>query len=68
MQLRVPPPMLIQPFVENSIEHGFLGAKYQGEINIKLSLQNKWFSCIIEDNGTGIKDCLLYTSPSPRDA
>ncbi|EDP72169.1 Regulator of cell autolysis [Flavobacteriales bacterium ALC-1] len=49
------PPMLIQPFVENSIEHGFLGINYKGEINIKLCLQDKWITCIIEDNGVGIK-------------
>jgi hypothetical protein len=49
------PPMLIQPFVENSIEHGFLGINYEGQIDIKLILQEKWISCVIEDNGTGLK-------------
>ncbi|RZN84761.1 MAG: hypothetical protein EVB11_01535 [Winogradskyella sp.] len=49
------PPMLIQPFVENSIEHGFIGINYKGVINIKLSLQDKWISCVIEDNGIGLK-------------
>ncbi|WP_299891318.1 histidine kinase [uncultured Lacinutrix sp.] len=49
------PPMLIQPFVENSIEHGFLGINYKGKIDIKLELQNKYIACAIEDNGMGIK-------------
>ncbi|MBW1294670.1 histidine kinase [Aquimarina litoralis] len=48
------PPMLIQPFVENSIEHGFLGLQYKGQINITLRLQNKYLHCIIEDNGIGL--------------
>ncbi len=50
------PSMLIQPFIENSIEHGFLGIDYKGQINIKLELKNKYMSCIIEDNGVGLKD------------
>lgn len=50
------PPMLIQPFVENSIEHGFSGINYNGHINIKLSLQDKWVLCNIEDNGIGFND------------
>ncbi|MDH7445381.1 sensor histidine kinase [Aquimarina sp. 2201CG14-23] len=49
------PPMLIQPFVENSIEHGFLGIPYRGLINITLRLQNKCIHCTIEDNGVGLK-------------
>ncbi len=49
------PSMLIQPFIENSVEHGFLGIKYKGEINIKLKLNGKYLSCIIEDNGQGLK-------------
>ena len=47
------PPMLIQPFIENSIEHGFSDIDYQGKINIKLVKQNKYVNCIIEDNGIG---------------
>ncbi len=48
------PPMLIQPFVENSIEHGFLGTPYKGQIDITLRMKNKWITCIIEDNGVGL--------------
>lgn len=48
------PPMLIQPFVENSIEHGFVGLKKKGQINITLTLIDKWIECTIEDNGRGI--------------
>ena len=50
------PPMLIQPFVENSIEHGFLGVDYKGDIKIKLSYNKKYLNCIIEDNGVGLNN------------
>ncbi|WP_298761455.1 histidine kinase [uncultured Psychroserpens sp.] len=49
------PPMLLQPFVENSIEHGFLGINYKGRIHIKLELQDKHILCEIEDNGIGLQ-------------
>lgn len=48
------PPMLIQPFVENSIEHGFIGIEKKGHINIKLALLDKWIACTIEDDGAGL--------------
>ena len=49
------PPMLIQPFVENSIEHGFLGIDYKGTVTINLTLQDKHIRCTITDNGIGLK-------------
>ena len=49
------PPMLLQPFVENSIEHGFSGIDYKGQINITLTLQDKHIACTIEDNGKGLE-------------
>ncbi len=48
------PPMLIQPYIENSIEHAFKGITYKGKINITLSLKDKYINCTIEDNGIGI--------------
>lgn len=47
------PPMLIQPFIENSIEHGFKNIAYEGIITIQLTLQDKYILCCIEDNGIG---------------
>lgn len=50
------PPMLIQPFIENSIEHGFVGIDYKGQIKIQLKLINdKYLSCVIDDNGIGLQ-------------
>lgn len=50
------PPMLMQPFIENSIEHGFSTIDYKGQIVIKLKLEGKFIQCIIEDNGVGITE------------
>ena len=48
------PPMLLQPFIENSIEHGFMGVDYKGHIEITIVKQDKYFLCTIVDNGKGI--------------
>jgi len=50
------PPMLIQPFVENSIEHGFKGIDYPGHIDIVLSEEGSFVKCEVLDNGTGIQE------------
>ena len=40
------PPMLMQPFIENSIEHGFSGIDYLGELTLNLSLKEKFIHII----------------------
>ncbi|WP_422106114.1 histidine kinase [Winogradskyella sp.] len=47
------PPMLIQPFIENSIEHGFSHIDYKGDIQIHLALEGAYILCRITDNGNG---------------
>ncbi len=49
------PPMLMQPIIENCIEHGISKIDYPGSINIHLSRKKKWIECVIEDNGSGIR-------------
>ncbi|MFZ2205558.1 MAG: tetratricopeptide repeat protein [Minisyncoccia bacterium] len=49
------PPMLMQPFIENSIEHGFRGRKQKGEIQISFYLIKNNLSVQIIDNGIGIE-------------
>jgi tetratricopeptide (TPR) repeat protein len=46
------PPMLLQPFVENSIWHG-LSKKTNGNIFISIKRAGEMIECIVEDNGTG---------------
>lgn len=46
------PPMLLQPFIENAILHGFKNTK-QGKLNINLYERNDFLICEIDDNGVG---------------
>ena len=48
------PPMLIQPFVENTIEHAFTNRQHTKTIDIHLNYSNKNLICTIIDNGIGI--------------
>jgi len=51
------PPMLIQPYLENAIWHGFMLKKTKGFLNIKIErFENKGIVCVIEDNGIGRKE------------
>lgn len=47
------PPMLTQPFVENSIKHGFREKGEKGFISIRFSLSNAKLYFEITDNGSG---------------
>jgi tetratricopeptide (TPR) repeat protein len=57
------PSMIIQPFIENSIEHGFAGIDYAGEIRVDFKQHQKKVSIEITDNGKG----LLSTSTLPNE-
>jgi len=46
------PPMLLQPFVENAIVHGF-NQTGNGMIKVVVHKENDMMKCIIEDNGSG---------------
>lgn len=48
------PPMLIQPFVENAIEHAFKNQKGKREIDVFLKYEDEKLICTITDNGIGI--------------
>ncbi|WP_375324084.1 tetratricopeptide repeat protein [Flagellimonas sp. GZD32] len=60
------PPMLIQPFIENVIEHAFIHDQEQREIEIHLSLKNQKLSCTITDNGVGIDSMLQKTNTKKK--
>lgn len=48
------PPLLIQPFVENSIRHGVLNLKKgQGKILVHFFKEVNALCCVVEDNGIG---------------
>ncbi len=48
------PPMLMQPFLENAIKHGFSGKKEGGHIDIKVDKIDQQIQFTIKDNGVGI--------------
>jgi LytS/YehU family sensor histidine kinase len=47
------PPLLLQPFVENSIWHGIAKKEGNGRIVVQIKKENKMISCTIEDDGIG---------------
>lgn len=48
------PPMLIQPFIENAIEHAFGNKTRNKEIKVDITFKNSILKCTIADNGKGI--------------
>jgi sensor histidine kinase YesM len=47
-------PFLLQPIVENSIWHGIMHKKGQGEIKITIKrAADNYIQCTVEDNGVG---------------
>jgi len=61
------PPMLLQPFAENAIMHGFAGQQEKGQINIRIQKDDKALHCVIEDNGRGFQgaETNLYRNRPP---
>jgi hypothetical protein len=47
------PPMLVQPFIENAIEHGIGHKKSTGRIDVRFVLKDKKIICEVEDDGVG---------------
>jgi tetratricopeptide (TPR) repeat protein len=50
------PTMLVQPFIENAIEHGFYGLGNKGRLDIVFTETDKTLNIRIEDNGVGLHD------------
>ena len=46
-------PMLIQPFVENAVEHGLRPIEKGGMLQIRLNLDGDYINVEVEDNGVG---------------
>ncbi|GEM_PF-1663627 len=53
------PPMIIQPFVENTIKHGVQNKHTKsGTVSIQFSMKNDCLECVIEDDGVGRTESL----------
>ncbi len=51
--------LLLQPFVENAILHGFEGVEGPHKLTISVALQDTSLQIVIEDNGKGIDEHYL---------
>ena len=49
------PPALLQPFVENSIWHGFENIKTGGLLKLNFFIEDRMLVCEVDDNGSGMK-------------
>ena len=49
------PPLIMQPFVENSIWHGLSEKTQGGLIKIEILIENEMLKYVLEDNGSNIK-------------
>ena len=56
------PPMLVQPFLENSIVHGIVPMQSQGLIQLDFAKSNGQLICSITDNGIGRNAAKLNSS------
>jgi hypothetical protein len=60
------PPMILQPYIENSIRHGVRYLERNtGKINIHFIKNDNYLVCTIEDNGIGRKQAQQYKSLMP---
>lgn len=48
------PNMILQPFIENCLVHGFKNIDYKGEIDIRFTTNKGYLVCNISDNGIGM--------------
>ncbi len=56
------PPMILQPFVENSIWHGIAKKEGVGKIKISIRKEEDMINCTVEDDGVGRKNQTVKTN------
>lgn len=49
------PPMILQPFIENAIEHGFKNIDYKGVLQFNINIDSDNLILQVIDNGLGIE-------------
>jgi tetratricopeptide (TPR) repeat protein len=54
------PPLILQPFVENSIWRGIAQKEGGGKILIEIKKENEMINCAVEDNGLGRNHLMQY--------
>lgn len=49
------PPLLLQPYVENAVQHGLMNKAGKGRLLVEIRQEGKDLHCVVEDNGIGRK-------------
>lgn len=63
------PPLLLQPFVENSIWHGLAHKKSSGKLLILIQREsNDMIKCVVEDDGIGRTQSALVKTAGPNES
>ena len=62
------PPMLLQPIVENSIEHGKIYKIDDGRIEIDFSITQNYLKAEIKDNGIGLNQSKVRSEISGKNS
>ncbi|MFI5204706.1 MAG: PAS domain S-box protein, partial [Flavobacteriales bacterium] len=52
------PPMLLQPYIENTVVHGLGSKQGHGEVRIEFKRENDHMVCTISDDGVGRKKAM----------
>jgi len=60
------PAMLIQPYVENAIQHGIRPLPGGGKLRVYLGVKNNMLCCVVEDNGIGRQKAALHKNEEHR--
>ncbi len=61
------PPLILQPFVENAIWHGFMNKSSKGHLVIQIYPESGHLKCIVQDDGIGRRASLrLKKDQDPR--
>ena len=55
------PPGIIEPFLENCVNHAFKGMKTQGLISLTHQIENNCLVICVKDNGVGIDTEKIYS-------
>jgi tetratricopeptide (TPR) repeat protein len=58
------PPLLLQPFVENSIWHGIVPKASKGHIQVRIEKEGAQIRCVVEDDGVGRRQSAQFKSPT----
>ncbi len=60
------PPLIVQPFIENSIWHGIAKKEGEGKITIEIKRKDTQLNVVMEDDGIGRKKAAEAVTKHPQ--